>query len=588
MQISSDKQKILTSISPQSVYLITGGPGTGKTLLGILIGQKLLKTNQPWQKILYLTYSKLSKFQIINSADKLLENSLISDEEISQIEVHNYHSLWWELIRHYRGFLGISQEPLIYSQVELLKKNEQDLKQMFSENMIPVEYITKNGALNRKTSKILIKQFSLSVLVEQWGRANLGPHINLPADDIFIKKSSVITKQHNINGWFSHDETIFWAYQLLKKHPSALNVFQKKYPVLVIDEFQDTDIPQWEMVKLMSPSTLIVMADSKQTIHQWRGADPQRLVQLKEWAGSRFIHERLHIPHRSSRNMWEANNIEQKVLTHVIPNAISRCLPFEILNLLKQCNSKSVAILCLTNELADYCTEELRAKNRTCYRLGADYSPNESTKQILLQLQNLHNSLPNLHEYIANELILDLFPKAILVTSNSKKENKERWIKAGELAISVQANFAKSISQLTAYLKNHADISKSSYDMEVTRCLEYVARKLTAIHHLQWESQLDLQKRKKIEGYIMQYENIAMHNLYNDIYVTTVHQSKGREFDIVFIPWFASIPWSPKNKQTWDLNLEERKNLFYTACSRAKERVIVIGPENNIPQIPQV
>lgn len=586
MQISIDKQNILDSISPENVYLTTGGPGTGKTLLGILVGQKLLKTSQPWQKILYLTYSKLSKFQIINSADKLLENRLISDEDFSRIEVHNYHSLWWKLIRHYRGFLGISQEPLIYSQVEFQIKNKQDLEQMLSANIIPSEYITNNGKINIRTSNKLVKQFCLSVLVEQWGRANLGPHIKLPTDDSFIKKASMLIKQRNIKGWFSHDETIFWAYQIFIKHPTALNAFKKQYPVLVIDEFQDTDVPQWEMVKLISPSTLIVMADSKQTIHQWRGADPQRLVQLEKWAGPRFIHEQLYISHRSSRNMWEANNIEQKVLTHLIPNAIKHCLPFEILKLLKQCIGKLVAILCLTNELADYCAKELRAKKWTCYRLGADYSPYESAWKILLQLQSFHSSLPNLHEYIANELIKYFFPKAVEVTFKSKKENKERWTIAGQLAMSIQANFVNSIFYLIAYLKNYADISNFSYDKGITRCLEYVARKLSSIHHLQWERLSDLQKRKKIEGLIMQFENLAMHDLSKKVYVTTVHQSKGREFDIVIIPWFATIQWSQKNELTWDFDLEERVNLFYTACSRAKERVIVIGPKDNMPKIP--
>lgn len=586
MQISSEKQYILDSISPKNVYLTTGGPGTGKTLLGILVGQKLLKASQPWQKILYLTYSKLSKFQIINSADKLLKNRLISNEVFSRIEVHNYHSLWWELIRHYRGFLGISQEPLIYSQVESQLKNKQDLEQMLSANIIPAEYITNNGKLNMRTSNKLVKQFCLSVLVEQWGRANLGLHIKLPTDDSFIKKASILIKQRNIKGWFSHDETIFWAYQIFNKHPTALNAFQQKYPVLVIDEFQDTDVPQWEMVKLISPSTLIVMADSKQTIHQWRGADPQRLVQLEKWAGPRFIHKQLYISYRSSRNMWEENNIEREILEHKIPNAVKPLLPFRILNLLKQCNGKSVAILCLTNELADYCAEKLRAKNQSCYRLGANYSPIESAKQILLQLQNFHTSLPNLQEYIANELIEFFFPRAAIVTSKSKKKNKERWIKAGELAISVQANYSNSIFHLIVYLKNYADISNTSYDKGVLRCLGYVARRLTSIHHLQWEKLSDLQKRQKIEGLIIQFENLAMHDLSKKVYVTTVHQSKGREFDIVIIPWFATIQWSQKNGLTWDFNLEERVNLFYTACSRAKERAIVIGPKDNMPKIP--
>ncbi len=55
------------------------------------------------------------------------------------------------------------------------------------------------------------------------------------------------------------------------------------YPVIIFDEFQDTNADQWRVVKALGEfSTLVALADPEQRIYDWIGADPERLDHFRQ------------------------------------------------------------------------------------------------------------------------------------------------------------------------------------------------------------------------------------------------------------------------------------------------------------------
>lgn len=105
MEISEDKKAILAELEPGKAVLIEGEAGTGKTLMGVLCGQKLLMYVSPWQKCLYLTFSKLAKRQIGDCIQEAIEGKALDPDLASRMDVLNYHSLWWQLIAKQYSFL---------------------------------------------------------------------------------------------------------------------------------------------------------------------------------------------------------------------------------------------------------------------------------------------------------------------------------------------------------------------------------------------------------------------------------------------------------------------------------------------------
>lgn len=95
---------------------------------------------------------------------------------------------------------------------------------------------------------------------------------------------------------YSHYQTALTAYnavdfddlinipvRLFKQHPHILEEWQKRIRYMLVDEYQDTNISQYELVRLLVGDRpgLTVVGDDDQSIYAWRGARPENLVQLQ-------------------------------------------------------------------------------------------------------------------------------------------------------------------------------------------------------------------------------------------------------------------------------------------------------------------
>ena len=82
------------------------------------------------------------------------------------------------------------------------------------------------------------------------------------------------------------------ALGVLKKQPGVRKQIHRIYPYICIDEFQDTNLSQYKILKyLVNPETknLFVVADDDQIIYQWNGANPKRLWTLRDDFGMKVI-----------------------------------------------------------------------------------------------------------------------------------------------------------------------------------------------------------------------------------------------------------------------------------------------------------
>jgi len=79
-------------------------------------------------------------------------------------------------------------------------------------------------------------------------------------------------------GTISHDDVLFFSYQIVKKHPFVLDVLRAKFPYFLIDEFQDTSPIQAAILKLLAEKETIVgvIGDPAQSIYSFQGADEKQ------------------------------------------------------------------------------------------------------------------------------------------------------------------------------------------------------------------------------------------------------------------------------------------------------------------------
>lgn len=607
--ISPDKKNLLEKLLPEKAFLVKGIAGTGKTFAGLLCGKRLLEFYKPWQKVLYLTYSKFAKRQIADCSRKLFEKKILSKEDIKCMEIQNYHSLWWDLIRHYYCFLGIGKEPRICTKNELNKFSADSLNNLGKRGVIPDSYLRQDGEVNKKKRGSLLKSISgLSLICSEWNPKEFGKEGNIFEEKTFLKWVKEITHTWNSKGNFYHTETVWWAYKLLIRHPNALSVFKAKYPILIIDEFQDTDIAQWSIVKLISPNTVMALADEAQTIHKWRGADSERLKQFIAYCKGKGECGEIETitltqTHRSSKLMslneniqWEivkADDVHKDQKESVLKRKTFATCKSQTL---KSESKKAISILCRTNNQADEFTDYFRKRNDfqngkflpplNCIRLGTDNSPFEKAQEVVIKLLDVVITNPlTFPNYLANDFLLKLLPfkkysnEFPLATNKSKKVNLKRWNDAGSIEKIFSDDFGEGLINCRNYVLAQEEPYKCKCDKTTVNCIAYIGRSIIKHGRKAWQEMTFEEKRKKIDSLILQYEN-AMAGYTERISIMTAHQSKGREFDVVIIPWFSNVAWDKKNPSTWDTTAdEETANLFHTACTRAKEKVIVICPE---------
>jgi DNA helicase-2/ATP-dependent DNA helicase PcrA len=115
------------------------------------------------------------------------------------------------------------------------------------------------------------------------------------------------------------DDLLLETVRLLKSSATVRERYQRRYEYLMIDEYQDTNRPQYELIKLLAGTrhNVCVVGDEDQSIYSWRGADIRNILEFeKDFPEARII--RLEQNYRSTQAILEgasavvSNNVKRK------------------------------------------------------------------------------------------------------------------------------------------------------------------------------------------------------------------------------------------------------------------------------------
>jgi DNA helicase-2/ATP-dependent DNA helicase PcrA len=236
MKLSEKQKEILEA---EGHLLVIGGPGSGKTTVSIIKAAKVAASLRPSQEVLFLSFARATISRVIEA----IENEHDIPKAIkSRINVETYHSFFWRILRTHGYLLGLPRTLTV-----LTPANE----------AIALSAIRSGYKAERKLSE--------AEKAERRG-----------------KEQTERLRQSLVEGRVCFDLFAGDVAELLERSERLRQLITNRYPVIVLDEFQDTNADQWRVVQQLGrEGTLVALADPEQRIYDWIGADPARLDQFR-------------------------------------------------------------------------------------------------------------------------------------------------------------------------------------------------------------------------------------------------------------------------------------------------------------------
>jgi DNA helicase-2/ATP-dependent DNA helicase PcrA len=291
--------------------LILAGAGSGKTrVITSRIVWLVHEKGVAPDSILAVTFTNKAAKEMAERVDRMLDHSSLAKPLIC-----TFHSLCVRILRRdiealRIGKLGVAGEGLTRSFAIFDEYDQQAIVKKIMRRMgLDTKQLTPRTVLGR-----ISWAKNHMVDPQEYYLASKDPNSERIAH-IYQGYKAELRKCNALD----FDDLLLEAVRLLKVSAEARQHYQRRYRYLLVDEYQDTNRPQYELMKLLAGEAKNVCAvgDEDQSIYSWRGADIRNILEFeKDFPNARIV--RLEQNYRSTQIILEAagavvaNNLQRK------------------------------------------------------------------------------------------------------------------------------------------------------------------------------------------------------------------------------------------------------------------------------------
>ncbi len=312
--------------------LVLAGPGSGKTRVLTFRIARLLDTEpNKHYRILGLTFTNKAAAEMRERISTLVPNSG------ERTLLTTFHSFAADLLRQHGHHIGLKPDFTILVQ-------DADRHSLLDE-AIDAAWDEQNGRTSEQLLPLITRLTENDIppknAVEVLQRSSLEEPDAIAA--VYQQYRSFMLKRDTLD----FAGLIAEALGLLESHPGVRRQIQRIYPYICVDEFQDTNLSQYKILRnLVSPTTknLFVVADDDQIIYQWNGASPERLRALQE----DFAMELLQLPQN-----YRCPKAVVEIANNLIEHNFGRFVEKEVLTAHKETSSDLVINIRKFNDFSE-------------------------------------------------------------------------------------------------------------------------------------------------------------------------------------------------------------------------------------------
>jgi DNA helicase II / ATP-dependent DNA helicase PcrA len=286
--------------------LILAGAGSGKTrVITHRIAWLVSEKNVAPDSILAVTFTNKAASEMAERVERIIGHSSLSKPLIS-----TFHSLCVRILRRDVEALKVGDKGLTRT-FAIFDENDQQgiVKQVMKRMGLDTKQLTPRTVLGR-----ISWAKNHMVDPQEYFLGSKDPNSERIAH-IFKTYQDELRK----NNAMDFDDLLLEAVRVLKVSSDVRERYQRRWRYLLIDEYQDTNRPQYELMKLLAGEhkNVCAVGDEDQSIYSWRGADIRNILEFeKDFPDARII--RLEQNYRSTQVILEAagavvaNNIRRK------------------------------------------------------------------------------------------------------------------------------------------------------------------------------------------------------------------------------------------------------------------------------------
>lgn len=566
--------------------LILAGPGSGKTLV-ITQRVKNLIENQGVNpsNILVVTYTKAAARQM-----KERFVSLMGGKHYP-VTFGTFHAVFFSVLKnayHYSAKNIIREEEKyrflkeIIDRMELEYEDEQD----FMSGVLGEISLVKNEQIE----------------ITHYYAKNC-------AADIFRRIYKEYEGKMQRAGLLDFDDMLVYTYELFRERKDILALWQKQYPYILVDEFQDINFLQFEIVKMMAlpENHLFVVGDDDQSIYRFRGAKPELMLNFKKsypnakeilldvnyrsvsgviQAAQRLIghnserfHKKIHAqnPERGGvqislyKNQWEEN---EAVIENIKKQA-ERGIPYREMAILFRTNIQPRMLMRqLMNHNIPFVAKD-KIPNLYEHWIARDIFTYIRIAQGSRERADFLKIMNRPKRYIGRESLEEM-SVAFDVWMDYYKE--QPWIAERIDRLEYDIRMLSGMKPFAAmnYIRN--GIGYDEFCKEYAEYRHIKAEELIEILDELQESAKEYNSYDAwflhMEEYKEELEKQAREQQYNPDGVTlaTLHSAKGLEYEVVYII-DVNEGIMPYKKAVLNQDIEEERRMFYVGMTRAKKEL---------------
>lgn len=569
----------------EGTCICLAGPGSGKTtVITQRVKYLIEKRGVSPSGILVITFTKAAAIEMKERFGRLMGGKYLP------VTFGTFHAV----------FFGILKNAYHYTAANILREEQkyQFLKEITGSMNLEIEDEAEFlSGITMEISKVKNDRIAL----EHYYSANC-------SDEIFREIYGRYQQKLGSARLLDFDDMLVYTYELLKERKDIREGWQRRFPYILIDEFQDINQIQYDVIRLLAApkNNLFIVGDDDQSIYRFRGARPEIMLNFgKDYPEAKLV--KLEANYRSTENIIKAagrvivnNTMRYPKEIHGVKAAGEK---IEVHGFVTQAQENTF----LVRKVKEYLEGGYRPED-----IAVLFRTNTGGRLMISKFMEynipfrMRDIMPNIYEHwIARDII------SYIRMAQGSRERKEflRVINRPKRYVSREALDSMEISfeNLREYYEDKEwmteRIDKLEYDLGLLKnmtpyaAINFIRRGIGYEEYLFDYAQYRRMKPEELYEILNELQEAAKNfKTYEDwfrhmeeyaetlkrqakeqqdshaVNFTTLHSAKGLEFPIVFLA-DANEGNMPHRKAVLDADMQEERRMFYVGMTRAKEHL---------------